>query len=738
MEASLPGLEGKYQILAKLREGGMGAIYKVRHRLLDEVRVVKVMKPQLAGDATFAERFLREAQAAAKLRHRNIAQVYDFAVGEDGAAYIVMEYIDGIDLGQLLKRDQLPPVATVLEIGVQALDALEFLHAHQFVHRDISPDNLMIRDDPRGGTEVKLIDLGIAKQLGQGGGMTQAGEFLGKFHYASPEHFGGTSGQTPVEPRSDLYSLGLVLYELLTGERPYLGQDFSALTAAHLLKPPRAFDETDPGDRVSPPLRSLVLRALEKDPADRFGSAAAMRRALEAARADVRDEGPGWTVSRTLLLDRSEKEGEAETVVPGSTQDRLDREFPRGEASARAAVTAEPGPPAEPSASPPPSRRSPWPWVAGALALLGALGLVAWLVVGSGAPRRPELEAQRVAGDGEASDPAAAWEIEADEGAVAPLPAPEAEVAPEVRLAAMRDAHEALQRAEAADRPATAKAEAWRRFLDTYGEDVPETAEDEEIRAYARRRLGYWEGRAAAEAAVAEERAEAAEAAREAAASDVGTPPTAPPPADTGPPTRDAAAGVRTQEEARRFLAARGVPISEDSLRQAIARDEPQAVRIILLAGPGIKPGILEDILEAALEHSRLRIVGAFLEAGVRPKENALEKAAGDGRLDVVRLLVGHGIGDRREALEDALDDRHWQVARYLVDEAGVSLSEFDDEAEDLLVDMAERGELEAVAWLLRAGVDARGDAGEDALDEAESNDHADVAALIRRARGER
>jgi ankyrin repeat protein len=183
-------------------------------------------------------------------------------------------------------------------------------------------------------------------------------------------------------------------------------------------------------------------------------------------------------------------------------------------------------------------------------------------------------------------------------------------------------------------------------------------------------------------------------------------------------------------------LAERGIPISEASLRQAIARDDPQAVRILLLAGPGMQPRALRGILNTSLEHNRLRIAGAFVEAGIRPPEGALADAAADGNLELVRFLVEQGVGDRGDALEEAVEEHHWRVVRYLVDEAGASLAPFEDEAEDLLVEMAERGNLEAVTWLLRAGVNARGDAGEDALEEAESNGHSDVVVLLRRARG--
>ena len=162
-------IDGKYEILEKLREGGMGAIYKVRHRLLDEVRVVKVIRSQADTVGEAADRFLREARAAIKLRHPNIAQLHDFAVADDGQAFIVMEYIDGWNLLEVLSGFGPPPISLTLEIARQSLKALGYLHRHKIVHRDVSPDNLMLTRDVDGHPLVKLIDLGIAKALGGAG-----------------------------------------------------------------------------------------------------------------------------------------------------------------------------------------------------------------------------------------------------------------------------------------------------------------------------------------------------------------------------------------------------------------------------------------------------------------------------------------------------------------------------------------------------------------------------------------
>ena len=185
-------LEGKYEILKKLREGGMGTIYSVRHRLLDEVRAIKVMRAHVLADADLKRRFVEEAKTATRLKHPNICTIHDFALGEDGTAYLVMEYIEGVNLADLLRSEGAPPQALTLEIAHQALLALAYLHRKGVVHRDVSPDNLMLTQDSDDRALLKLIDLGIAKTHSDTATaeMTASGVFLGKLKYASPEQFG--------------------------------------------------------------------------------------------------------------------------------------------------------------------------------------------------------------------------------------------------------------------------------------------------------------------------------------------------------------------------------------------------------------------------------------------------------------------------------------------------------------------------------------------------------------------
>ncbi len=313
----------------------MGSVYKVRHRLLDELRVVKVMRPHLADDEVLRARFLREAKVAIKLRHPNLAQIYDFTVDDNGYAYLVMEFIDGLNLQDVIKVLGRPSMGLVSEISRQCLAALGYLHRKRIIHRDVSPDNLLVTRDDEGRLQVKLIDLGIAKVGGGEDSLTSAGTFLGKVRYSSPEHFKTHEG-ADISAASDLYSFGVVLYEMLTGTYPIKGTSVAALISGHLIHPPLDFADSDPEGTIADELRAVVLKSLEKNPEDRFTSAADFSAALISllgADDPPREELVAIFDVPTVTTHK------IRTIKPGSTQSRIDRSFGLSETPAPGAAS---------------------------------------------------------------------------------------------------------------------------------------------------------------------------------------------------------------------------------------------------------------------------------------------------------------------------------------------------------------------------------------------------------------
>ena len=216
-------LDDKYEILERLGAGGMGEVFRVRHVHLHEQRVIKILRQDRAADPTAIQRFSQEARIATQIKHPNVAILYDFSRLEDGSFYMVWEHIEGEDVGIWLRARGPFPIQLALDLGIQGLRGLEAIHSAGVIHRDISPDNLMITRDVKGRALCKIIDLGLAKNLASGGGrmeITQAGMFMGKLMYCSPEQAGSLKEGT-IDHRSDLYSFGAVLYEMICGLPPF-------------------------------------------------------------------------------------------------------------------------------------------------------------------------------------------------------------------------------------------------------------------------------------------------------------------------------------------------------------------------------------------------------------------------------------------------------------------------------------------------------------------------------------
>lgn len=289
MNALPKPLDEKYEAVSLLGEGGMGRVYLVRHRHLDTKRVIKTVRGALSSDADIRERFLREARLAARLAHPNLTAVHDFGIDAEGDGYLELEYLEGLDLRRVIREGAFrsQPVSLFARLALQVLAGLEHIHRNGIVHRDVSPDNIFLTMDGEGAPLAKILDLGIAKDLQQDReeSLTATGAFVGKIDYSSPESLSGGH----VGPASDLYSLSATLYELLTGTKPFDAASLPARIYAQLHEPPRAFEETDPAGFVTPPLRAVVLRGLEKPPEKRYPSAAAMAAALTEAMSEVPD-----------------------------------------------------------------------------------------------------------------------------------------------------------------------------------------------------------------------------------------------------------------------------------------------------------------------------------------------------------------------------------------------------------------------------------------------------------------
>src|SRR5688500_14698579 len=239
------------------------------------------MRSQIAGDTGANERFLREARLATRINHPSVATLFDFSTLEDGSHYMVWEYIEGINLHELI--DQRGPLSPkyAAQLAAQARHGLDAIHRAGIVHRDISPENLMSTRDAEGEERVKGIDLGIAKQWDTEDNKTKTGMFVGKWKYCSPEHLGMLAAGERIDGRADLYSFGIVLYEMLTGVPPFQANTPHAYLMMHSSERPKALREVNPSVTAPPELEAVILRSLEKDRNKRFATAREFAQAIE-------------------------------------------------------------------------------------------------------------------------------------------------------------------------------------------------------------------------------------------------------------------------------------------------------------------------------------------------------------------------------------------------------------------------------------------------------------------------
>lgn len=366
-------LAGRYEITAPIAVGGMGEVWKARDRVLDRVVAAKVLKSEYTDDPSFLARFRNEARHTAALSHPNIASVYDYGetvddTGTKKLAFLVMEFVEGQPLVQILHDEGRLPVDWTLHVLEQSAEGLSAAHRAGVVHRDIKPGNLMVRPDG----VVKLTDFGIA-QARDATPLTRTGMVVGTAQYLSPEQAQGLE----VNAASDVYSLGVVAYECLTGGRPFDGTSQVAIALAHINRPPPPLPA-----EVPPAVRLLVERALAKDPADRFPDggafAEATRRVASGGTTVPVPPPPGPSTTPTQIVDPGLADGRT-TVLAAQT----------GALTGTRALSPATGP--RPPMPPlhaaddddsawaaqdeaPPSRRRRWAWLVAALLVLLLLG----------------------------------------------------------------------------------------------------------------------------------------------------------------------------------------------------------------------------------------------------------------------------------------------------------------------------------------------------------------------------
>ena len=344
--------DGRYRVLGRLGVGGMATVYLAEDSSLGRKVALKVMAERYSEDGEFVERFRREAQAAARLNHPNIIAVYDRGEA-DGRPYIAMEYLQGRTLKQVIQAEGPLPPERAIAIAMQVLAGLRYAHEHGVVHRDVKPHNVLVGDDGR----IKVTDFGIAHAGDPQ--MTEVGSIVGTAQYLSPEQARGRG----VGPQTDIYSLGVVLYEMLAGRVPFEGDSSVAIAMQHVSDPPPPLRALAPD--VPESLALVVAHAMLKDPAQRYGSADEFAADLDRVRRGLVPVAA--TAAHTAIVARDPTE-----LVPAVEATRI---APRPEATPL--LSGEQPLPARPT----PRKRSRWPWLL-VLLLLLAVGALAAFAIG--------------------------------------------------------------------------------------------------------------------------------------------------------------------------------------------------------------------------------------------------------------------------------------------------------------------------------------------------------------------
>jgi serine/threonine-protein kinase len=351
---------GNYVVQREIGQGGMGVVYLAEHPRIRRQVAIKVLLPQYSKNAQVVGRFFNEAKAANEIRNEHIIDIIDFGELDDGASYITMEWLDGQSLGDLLDEVQKLPIDRAIHITRGIANALTAAHAHGIIHRDLKPDNIFLVTRNGDPFFVKVLDFGIAKLLGGEIATevkTQTGAIIGTPAYMAPEQCRGIN----VDQRSDIYSLGIIMYRMLAGKLPFAGEALGELLLQQMTQTPTSLRAIDP--TIPPAVDAAVLRALEKEPANRFQTVHELIAALTAIQTGTHTAIPDPAVARLAATAEMGKVDGKRARAP--SQDTL------GAAAGQAVAPTGTGPQ--------PKSRAPL-YIAGAAALLAGFGITAWVV----------------------------------------------------------------------------------------------------------------------------------------------------------------------------------------------------------------------------------------------------------------------------------------------------------------------------------------------------------------------